>query len=524
MSMAANLLFPGAPYLGLNIVLIASTWSGLGIAAMILRRQRVKFLWFFIIFLLHPFLYFPLFFTYLGQAVAVPLLILLLVCLHTLWNPKQSLIQNAGYGVILASLLLSYPMALPSLVLFYSVISLGIFFVDHSRAVLRRLMFHLICGALLSIYYLPHALRELIIVAGKAGMSGWQWKGIIGAPELLGIGSVLGYDLPDLEPMRVFIQVAMALLFTHFTFFGFKKLRDQFFFVTLYVITGILVALVFYKIATGVGQATHGYVKLLSQTALILIIPFFVGVSTTFQTRRQKTYLLPAMILWGIWELVAVFRGANQMAWFPSDLVSTTRNAVGSNHQLAVFSSRGIWNTQQLMGIIRNENDFARFDLGELPDRPIIVLKEKPSRSGSRDFEISSLPSELAIHPDDFSTSVLPSERNVNSDPQSGLVLNPEETDTLRVILHPAGNLLGIDYINDTSPGEIEVRLNGQLAGIHPIEKGEGSLHVLIPDQSDDLNYISIIITQLSGDWYLKQVIKKIYFKTEIKMSHRGLP
>ncbi|MEI8138458.1 MAG: hypothetical protein WCI03_01170 [bacterium] len=304
-----------------------------------------------VILLLHPFLYFLLYFTYVSQASGV---VLGMAGLLIGGRKKAGKIEAILSGCLIGTAILHYPSML---------LVAGVFWVMQF-AVRFRLgqewwaylgpLTILVVGGI----YLPNTLNELIWVARTAIPPGWDWRGLIGSFEFVGLRSVLGYEMPEARNMVVRVaDYALIIALGVFLYAGFKYSRMRIVALTIAVTTALLSMVAVLKYLQHVPHASHAIVKNLSLFpiffCLIAAVPVAHKCAHLSVMRRLivSGFLLSVIVLG---QGLALMRSERQEAWCNADLIQLTRRllarspevkvklAISNPHNRKYFREKGI--------------------------------------------------------------------------------------------------------------------------------------------------------------------------------------
>lgn len=341
----SRVLSPGDTYRIVNAGLVAGLVGWLLVLRLFLERERVRALWPLLLAGLHPMLYCLLFFTYYSQATMVPVCVLsLMLAEHgaTRWR------ERIAAGVMLGANLLSYAALAVPLAL-YGALALARLLI--ARASWRQIATTLLAPCLVALvvcgYYLAQPWKELTFVNAQTVQGGWEWRGLVGFPEIFGIAPLAGYFLPLAEPdERMWANLFLGLVAVGLLAAGWRRLRHRLAFGALFLSTALLLALALSKVFQGIENATHGVFKILSQYSLL---GFAVMLMPIHRLVRSKAVAwLPVVAvpvfcgwLWQEWRAVSI--GADQRFLFKPDAVGFIRAQAPHVPKLCVMFARFGW-------------------------------------------------------------------------------------------------------------------------------------------------------------------------------------
>lgn len=316
----------------INPSIVAAIILSLMLSLRWLELERAENYWVYAGFLLlYPFLYFLLYFTYASQATGVLLFLASLLLVGTSLPGSQgatteSLRRYILAGTLAGAALLHYPSISVAVVICW------ILLLVEELIRIRRIRLTiawLVATLLVSFYYLPQIARELSWASTSSTLPGWDWMGLIGSLEFLGIRSVLGYDLP--KPISGFLRLVSAagnILLMGMLFYGMRLSRVRIATLTVVTATGLLVSVAFWKYLHHVPHASHAVVKTLSTFAPWLLIILLLPV--VFLLRRRKHDLLSASgatiaAIVAVLQMNSLYYGSLQRPWYTDDLVTLSR-------------------------------------------------------------------------------------------------------------------------------------------------------------------------------------------------------
>jgi len=327
-------LFPSAAiHHAITPSIVAAMVLMLGLAHCWLSRESPYLSWLVILVLIHPFLYFPLYFSYVSQAMGV---ILFITGLLVAGSRRITFHQSVIAGIFIGAACLHYPTMLCAAAVFWTLHFLLSLRNDRMPAALAGTVTALVvCGT-----YLPSTIHELARVARISDPGGWDWRGLIGSLEILGLRSVLGYHMP--EPMffglRV-VEVAIMVGFVAILWIALRHSRQPVAAYSLVITTTILTGIAAFKCFRHHTHASHGFVKTLSLFIVFLCLTAAVPVAR-WCTRLPSTVrsltggVLVFLIVGG--QALALLRTEPQAPWYSSDLIQLTRRLLNRSADATV--------------------------------------------------------------------------------------------------------------------------------------------------------------------------------------------
>jgi hypothetical protein len=185
-----------------------------------------------------------------------------------------------------------------------------------------------VCELTVSAFYLSSIFTELQTASRMTPAPGWTWRSLTGASELLGIATVLGFDLPK---TAIRDRIELETLLTILMLFGFvhtvRKSRDALTYVILLSASLAVCAISVYRHKIGVINANHGYVKALSQFAMFLLLPVLVGLDNVTRCRLRSPVLLFSLVAAIVgFEVKGLAYSRHVDSWYTEDLITLVRN------------------------------------------------------------------------------------------------------------------------------------------------------------------------------------------------------
>lgn len=340
----SRVLSPGDSYRIINAAIAAGLAGWLLVLALFIERERVRARWPVLLAALHPLLYCLLFFSYYSQATMVPVCVLSLMLVEHGGRRREL----AAAGVILGANLLSYA-ALAVPLAAFGAIQLARLLAARAplRCIGARLGLPCAVALLVCGYYLAQPWKELTFVNAQTVQGGWEWRGLVGFPELFGIAPLAGYFLPASEPdERLWANVFLGAVAIALLVLAWRGLRQRLTFGALFLSTAALLALALSKVLQGIPNASHGVFKILSQFGLLGFAVMMIPIAALL--RRKAVRWLPAASLavlaawlWFAWR--AVDAGADQRFLFKPDAVAFIREQAPRVRKLCVMFARFGW-------------------------------------------------------------------------------------------------------------------------------------------------------------------------------------
>lgn len=337
------LLAPTAVDQIINPAILATVVLMVSLAHYWFEQEKVRWKWALIALIGHPFLYFLPYFSYASQASGVVLFVaglLLANRARRLASPRVARRCIAMAAALLAASILHYPSML---------VASGVFWLIFLLAEIRVRRASLIVAgstiaALVCAYYMPRTVRELILA--REATWGWDWRGLIGSLEFVGLRSVLGFSLP--EPRGMVIRLADGALTLAIAFLlwqGIRQTRLWLPALTLLVTTGLLAGMVILRIVQHVPSATHAFVKVVSTFAVFILLLVLLPIFRLLGQPRSPARRLAAGALFGllaIGHLGAVARGEPQPTRGNRDFVRLARRLVRTAPDIPVRFAFGM--------------------------------------------------------------------------------------------------------------------------------------------------------------------------------------
>lgn len=336
----ARVLSPGDTWRIVNAAIIAGIVSWLFVLRLFLDRERVKAQWPLLLVALHPMLHALLFFSYYSQATAMPVCVLsLMVGAHCL-RQARSVRERLAAGVLLGANLLNY-----------ATIGAQLAFLGAFAALRRRAWVALLpmggAALLVCFYYLPQLWTELMFIRRQTVQDGWNWRGLVGLPELLGIAPVAGYSLPASEPdERLAANLFLAPLAAGLLAIAWRGMRQRMELAAVLGGTLLLLAMALRNVSLGVEHATHGVFKILSQFAPFVFVVLLLPIHALLRKRLVRwvpAALAPIFLLWLWLEWRAVDLGAQQRFLFKPDAVEFVREQAAGAPKVCLPIARFGW-------------------------------------------------------------------------------------------------------------------------------------------------------------------------------------
>lgn len=317
LAFVARLLWPGAAHEAILPAIVTFIVLMVGLAHCWLEIERARGRWLLWVVLAHPFLYFLIYFSYVSQASGMALF--LGGVLLTARRPVTLRSSLAG-GALLGSSILHHPVLLP-----VAAIYVGTRFAFGRRTEFPSLAGMAAAAVLVEGAYLGATARELLSVSGNAILPGWEWRGLIGALELAGVRSVLGYDMPEARPRWILALDAVAggvMVFLISRYLQSGRLRSAA--VSMLVATVALTSVGLAKYFDGIPNATHAVVKTVSLFSVFL---FLIAVLTLLRSTPARVAAPLAIVIGGLHAL-ALLRSTPQRPVFTRDLIGLVRGVL----------------------------------------------------------------------------------------------------------------------------------------------------------------------------------------------------
>jgi hypothetical protein len=363
--------FGGArAYLFCNVIIVVGIYLTYLMVVVVLDTHRIRATWPLLVVAFHPFAYFPLCFTYLGQVLAVPLLVMTLQLIHHLCNRRQfdrsSRVYACISGGLLGSCLIAYPLTLPAIGCFVLAQCTLFFWTAASSGAWRRLATCLVLAAVTSGYFMPRVIHEIIAFSRMNPAAGWTWRSFIGTSEVIGISSVLGYDKPDVPIRARIVREGILLVIVGSLFvLGFRRTRQKSVYAVLLVASVATMAASVRNHYNGVVNSNHGFVKGASQFVLFFLVIALLPLCTkTYRLRpRSIPHRLLILFIAAAWigSMALVLRGAYaaRFHWFGPELVELVRRERDRGSLL--FVTR-IWDPALLDYLVRDDRRLLSID------------------------------------------------------------------------------------------------------------------------------------------------------------------
>ena len=321
--------------------------------------ENSRWRWLLPLFLVHPFLYFLLYFTYASQASGVLLFIAGLLMgehAHRSANRRLGIRWAVVCGILMGAAIVHPPAIIVAAVILWVVQAVI------GRQPNARIFTAVAAGtALLAYaYYLPQVLRELLWAGRSGAAQGWRWHGLVGSLEFVGVRSVLGYDLPEPRTsLSALAELTASVGVIALLWHGVRRSRFRSGALTLVITTGLLAAIALVKFFQHVPNATHAFVKVISLYALFLGVICLAPVARHALPRLPRLHavgLAAALGLLVLGQLRAVYRNSAQAVVFSDDLVALARRhlAPGTTLQFDPWL-----HPLALAPIVRDENRIA---------------------------------------------------------------------------------------------------------------------------------------------------------------------
>ena len=324
----------------INPLIAASLWLTVALVQVFARRERLWPATATMACVCHPFLYFLLFYTYLGQAFSVLLIAagLLIAEVSERTSSNGSWHRGAlAAGLCFAASILQYSSAF----LVPGIFLAGFLVFRFRRNLLSPL---LVCGVTVLVaagYHLTRSFRELAAIRQLRIMPGWEWNRLVNVHELLGLRSLIRYDPPpegDLAGILVTIAITSLMGLALFIYLRRGVLPRSA--AAMLLSTCALAAYACFKVWQGVPNATHGLAKVVSQYAVFILIFVAAGTVAAFPRQRRKAQSLVLASL-GMFALIQLLQVANwrRAPWFDYDLVALVARHENESMLLAFDSN-----------------------------------------------------------------------------------------------------------------------------------------------------------------------------------------
>lgn len=309
------------------------------------ERLRAKFL--LVGLLLHPFLYFLLYFTYASQATGVVLFIAALLLID-LTTPTRK--QFGLAGVFTGAAILHYPPLLIPALLFW-LVCLPVALPSRDR--LLSPLIGLAAMTVVGNSYLAQTWHELIWAATLPIPPGWEWRGVLGTLEFAGIRSVLGYDMPEDRPAWLrLLDLALMLLFALGIWQAMRQCRLSAQAWALVSATGVLALLGGINYLHHVPHATHAIAKGLSLFALPILILNLIPLTLLLAKRLALYRALLAVLC--VAQGAALLRSEPQESLFKQELIQVARRSMARSPAALIVLPDGI-SRQKMAPVCRDE-------------------------------------------------------------------------------------------------------------------------------------------------------------------------
>lgn len=351
----------------INPAIVSAMLLVLALAAVWLRQERLN-AWGLTLVVLHPFLYFLLYFSYESQVTAV-----VLFCAGMLVAGRSPApVAAATGGALIGAAVLHHPAIAPAALIYGSLLGM---------AALRsgRLLAPLV-GALSALVVVSHyafcTLRELAHVTRAGKLPGWDWRGPIGSLEFLGVRSVLGWNLPEARaPWLLALDAVVALGLGALLLLALRRVRLTAFAWTLVLTTAATTGIAVMKFFQHVPHATHAIVKTMS-----LFAPFLVLLAALPLARGLAAWpkaLAAGVMLVMAAQVATLWRSPLQRPALESDCVELARRILARwpEARLRFPPDR---NTDFFWPVLRDERRLAPAGALAAGDFQILSRRETP--------------------------------------------------------------------------------------------------------------------------------------------------
>jgi MFS family permease len=318
----AHAIMPGRVAAMINPLIVASLFLLVAVVECFARRERLWPSTGLLASAFHPFLYFLLFYTYLGQAFSV------LLIASGVFVAEASDRQAGdgtwhrgaiGAGLFFAAAILQYASAflVPG-------IFLASFFLFRRRR--GAMMSALICGGTILVvagYHLPRSIRELTAIRSLKVMPGWEWHRLVNVQELLGLRSLIHYEPQHSDLVASLVTFAITALVAFALCVHLRRGALPRSAAAMIISTCALAAYACLKYWQHVPNATHGLAKVVSQYAIFILLFAAAGVVAFFPTRHRRAQNCLQLAL-GVFVVIQFLQVVNwrRAPWFDYDLIT----------------------------------------------------------------------------------------------------------------------------------------------------------------------------------------------------------
>jgi hypothetical protein len=327
LALLGAVLAPGTIHHEIAASIVAAMLLTIGLAQYWLEIERPARRGIVLLVLLHPFLYFLLYFTYCSQAASVALFLAGVLLAP---DAKSGFGASAISGLLIGTALLHHPTILPVAALFWTIKLIASIRIRRWAPLLVSSFVAVAVGGA----YLPMTVHELVLISRHAALPGWEWRGLIGSFELIGVRSVLGFNMPELRP-RWLLAVDFVVLigFLLLVWFGLRRTRLPGPASAMLVATALLTAVGLIKYFNGASNATHAVVKTLSVFAVFLVLLAALPVARRL---AQTPLWIAVLTVLATGQLFAVLRANPQSPEFTEDFVRLTRRVLARSRDTVV--------------------------------------------------------------------------------------------------------------------------------------------------------------------------------------------
>ena len=319
------ILSPQYVYQIINPLIVAALLLMVGLAQYWIDCEKLNIRWLIVLVILHPFLYFLLFFSYASQASGI---ILFIGGIFIAGTHKCNPIQVVLSGGLIGAGILHYPTILFAAGVFWILqLGPGIYYGHFSKLFLGPLIALCVCAV-----YVPTIVTELSWAFQKPTLPGWNWRGIVGALEFIGLRPVIGYRMPEPRSVLLWITELFVLgFFLIFLLFGLFHSRLRVASWTMATTTALLVAVAFLKYLQCVPHSNHAIVKALSMFTIFLCLIVFAESArwlVVFPSKISKLILYSVFALLTVGQVFALYRSEYQESWYSNDLIKLSRRVL----------------------------------------------------------------------------------------------------------------------------------------------------------------------------------------------------
>jgi hypothetical protein len=322
-AVVAQAVMPGRLPAIINPLIVTMLWLLVALVQVFARRERLWPATALLAAACHPFLYFLLFYSYLGQAFSVLLIAagLLVVEVSDRNSPTGEWNRGAiGGGLLFAAAIVQYASAF---------IVPGIFLAGFLLFRFRRagLTSVLICaGTVLAVsgYHLSRSWRELSTIRALKVMPGWDWQRLVNVNELLGLRSLIKYEpLPAGDYVGIAVTTAITVLVGVALLIHLRRGALPRSAAAMLISTVALAAYACVKYWQHVHNATHGLAKVISQFALFILMFAAAGAIAAFPAQRRRAQSWALVVMAGL-AVIQFMQVANwrRPPWFDYDLIT----------------------------------------------------------------------------------------------------------------------------------------------------------------------------------------------------------